>query len=124
MGVAGAGGLSVMCERILSKNASVLTLCDAKARAASAHGCSNKALGHEIPAADVFHCGLSAAASAATRTPHSRRALREDSMQAAAPPPASDPASTKKQRRAARDERTSIGNLSDADEEDALSSLN
>ena len=62
---------------------------------------------------------LKAAATAATRTRHTRAALSErretaeHSMQAAAPPPASDPASTKKQRSAARDERTSIGNLSD-----------
>ena len=61
---------------------------------------------------------LKAAATAATRTRHTRAALSErretaeHSMQAAAPPPASDPASTK-QRSAARDERTSIGNLSD-----------
>ena len=62
---------------------------------------------------------LKAAATAATRTRHTRAALSErretaeHSMQAAATPPASDPASTKKQRSAARDERTSIGNLSD-----------
>ena len=62
---------------------------------------------------------LKAAATAATRTRHTRAALAErrdtaeHSMQAAAPPPASDPASTKKQRSAARDERTSIGNLSE-----------
>ena len=54
---------------------------------------------------------LKAAATAATALSE-RRDTAEHSMQATEPP-ASDPASTKKQRRAARDERTSIGNLSD-----------
>ena len=84
----------------------------------SAHGCSNKFVGTRNTRCGRVLTALKAAATAATRTRHTRAALSErretaeHSMQAAATPPASDPASTK-QRSAARDERTSIGNLSD-----------
>ena len=56
---------------------------------------------------------LKAAAATRVHATLAPRSQRGASMQAAAPPPASVPASPKKQRRAARDERTSIGNLSE-----------
>ena len=76
-------------------------------------------LEHEHPLRTCSHCTKSCGNRGhtyATLAPRSQRGAKpqstEHSMQAAAPPPASDPASTK-QRSAARDERTSIGNLSD-----------
>ena len=53
MGVAGAGGLSVMCERILSKNASVLTLYAAKATPRRPT-LLKQSVGSRDSAADVF----------------------------------------------------------------------